>query len=190
MSPCLRSLRSVLPVTQLARQNGEMDALRHRMQEQEQQTSKSLSGAQERIAALEEEILKGESQRRKLHNVIQELRGNVRVFARVRPFLPGDGLTPETSNSVINMLGDDQGLTILKPKGDSPEAGRSGGAESHLFSFDRVFTPSTGQEQVFNEVSEFVQSALDGYQVCLFSCTYSYSACCGQALTSPLTPYP
>ena len=27
----------------------------------------------------------------KMHNVIQELRGNVRVFARVRPFLPGDG---------------------------------------------------------------------------------------------------
>lgn len=26
-----------------------------------------------------------------MHNTIQELRGNVRVFARVRPFLPGDG---------------------------------------------------------------------------------------------------
>ena len=25
-----------------------------------------------------------------MHNIIQELRGNVRVFARVRPFLPDD----------------------------------------------------------------------------------------------------
>ena len=26
-----------------------------------------------------------------MHNIIQELRGNVRVFARIRPFLPDDG---------------------------------------------------------------------------------------------------
>lgn len=39
----------------------------------------------------------------------------------------------------------------------------------HQFSFDRVFPPSAGQEAVFTEVSEFVQSALDGYNVCLFS---------------------
>ena len=25
-----------------------------------------------------------------MHNIIQELKGNIRVFARVRPFLPGD----------------------------------------------------------------------------------------------------
>ena len=32
-----------------------------------------------------------------------------------------------------------------------------------------MFPPSAGQEAVFTEVSEFVQSALDGYNVCLFS---------------------
>ena len=32
-----------------------------------------------------------------------------------------------------------------------------------------MFGPSIGQEAVFTEVSEFVQSALDGYSVCLFS---------------------
>ena len=26
-----------------------------------------------------------------MHNIIQELRGNVRVFARIRPFIPDDG---------------------------------------------------------------------------------------------------
>jgi hypothetical protein len=37
------------------------------------------------------QLLDGEAQRRKMHNLIQELRGNVRVYARVRPFLPADG---------------------------------------------------------------------------------------------------
>ena len=32
-----------------------------------------------------------------------------------------------------------------------------------------MFAPSAGQETIFQAVSEFVQSALDGYNVCLFS---------------------
>ena len=41
--------------------------------------------------------------------------------------------------------------------------------QKYDFSFDRVFSPGVGQESIFTEVSEFVQSALDGYSVCLFS---------------------
>jgi hypothetical protein len=40
---------------------------------------------------------------------------------------------------------------------------------THSFVFDRTFGSGDGQEQVFLEVSEFVQSALDGFNVCLFS---------------------
>ena len=42
-------------------------------------------------------------------------------------------------------------------------------SQSHKFSFDRVFGPTGTQENVYEEVSEFVQSSLDGYNVCLFS---------------------
>ena len=41
--------------------------------------------------------------------------------------------------------------------------------EEHIFSFDRVFGPAASQDLIFHEVSEFVQSALDGFNVCLFS---------------------
>ena len=37
------------------------------------------------------EIRNGEAERRKLHNCVQELKGNIRVFCRVRPILNTDG---------------------------------------------------------------------------------------------------
>lgn len=41
--------------------------------------------------------------------------------------------------------------------------------KDYPFAFDHIFGPETQQEDVFQEVSSFVQSALDGYNVCLFS---------------------
>ena len=109
-----------------------------------------------RIAELEALMLQGEIARRQMHNRIQELRGNIRVYVRTRPFLPGDGNQTEPS---IDACPDGESLSIVDHRG--------GG--DHSFKFDKVFRPSSGQDAVFEEVSDFVQSALDGYHVCLFS---------------------
>ena len=37
----------------------------------------------------------------RMHNLIQELRGNVRVFARIRPFLPGDNVPEDTEPCIV-----------------------------------------------------------------------------------------
>jgi kinesin family protein C1 len=109
-----------------------------------------------KIAALEAERLTWEATRRQMHNRIQELRGNIRVFVRTRPFLPGDG---DETVSAIDVAPDGESLSIFDTRTGAPFG----------FKFDKVFPPSTGQDHVFDEVSDFVQSALDGYNVCLFS---------------------
>lgn len=109
-----------------------------------------------RIVELEAQLLKGEQLRRVMHNRIQELRGNIRVYVRTRPFLPGDG---KNQGSSIDVCLDGESLSIVDNRNGNP----------HEFKFDKVFPPSAGQDLVFNEVSDFVQSALDGYHVCLFS---------------------
>ncbi|RLN62747.1 hypothetical protein BBJ29_001969, partial [Phytophthora kernoviae] len=93
----------------------------------------------------------------------QELRGNVRVFARTRPFLPSDHCDPNTALPVISCDFDGESLKLLRPGKSNAEPDTFG------FSFDRVFPPAAGQDSVFEQVSEFVQSSLDGYHVCLFS---------------------
>ena len=49
-----------------------------------------LETARHRIDELEVEAREAEMVRRRLHNLVQELKGNIRVFARVRPLLPSD----------------------------------------------------------------------------------------------------
>jgi len=112
-----------------------------------------------RIAELETQLTKGERLRRKMHNRIQELRGNIRVYVRTRPFLPADTRDRNAcTTSAIDVLPDGESLFIKDQKSNDIK-----------FNFDKVFPPSAGQDVVFEEVSDFVQSALDGYHVCLFS---------------------
>jgi len=111
-----------------------------------------------------------ETERRKLHNTIQELKGNIRVFCRVRPLLGAEVEQFGTKPRHLTFHNDKM-LDITRaadsPNGTSTSV--SGKAETFPFDFDHVFAPETSQECVFEEVSQLVQSAIDGYNVCIFA---------------------
>merc|ERR1712038_935288 len=142
----------------LSKLTAEINILKERIRAEEEKAVQNGEAAKKLQASLEAQIQEGRAERRRMHNLIQELGGNVRVFARIRPFLPGDHAAEDAEPCVVP-----KSETSLKIMMDEK------GTAEHKFSFDRVFPPSAGQEAVFTEVSEFVQSALDGYNVCLFS---------------------
>ncbi|QLL32049.1 hypothetical protein HG536_0C02180 [Torulaspora globosa] len=106
-------------------------------------------------------MIKEESMRRTLHNELQELRGNIRVFCRVRPLLPEEN----SSSSLINVheFCDDAGNQTIEVKKNS------GSSPPYIFRFDKVFTEEETNRDVFKEIGQLVQSSLDGYNVCIFA---------------------
>jgi kinesin family protein C1 len=154
------------------RHNKVVTELRATLETQRQESLAQLLEAQETASSAKEEkdlmvakVREQDTERRKLHNLIQELRGNVRVFARIRPFLKQDGDIPEDYEPWLRADPDGSSIHALA-RVDEDDSSRE---VSHSFQYDRVFDQKDGQDVVFLEVSEFVQSALDGYNVCLFS---------------------
>ncbi|KAK8429874.1 P-loop containing nucleoside triphosphate hydrolase protein [Phyllosticta citricarpa] len=123
---------------------------------------------QEAVDAAEETKAKlraEETLRRKLHNQVQELKGNIRVFCRVRP--PAEIEATETAEINYPDAGKDSKEVVIQ----GPEQKSAMGnvtRSTNPFSFDRVFGPKSQNGEVFEEISQLVQSALDGYNVCIF----------------------
>lgn len=70
----------------------EIEILKERLRSEENRSREMGVASESKVRELEDTIREGQAERRRMHNLIQELRGNVRVFARIRPFLPGDGV--------------------------------------------------------------------------------------------------
>ncbi|OMO76685.1 hypothetical protein CCACVL1_15493 [Corchorus capsularis] len=114
---------------------------------------------QDRLAEMEQKLIEGEDLRKRLHNTILELKGNIRVFCRVRPLLPDDGAATEAPvisyPTSVESLG--RGIDLIQSGNKYP------------FTFDKVFDHEASQQDIFVEISQLVQSALDGYKVCIFA---------------------
>lgn len=108
------------------------------------------------LADISGKLAKARKDNRELHNQVQDLKGQVRVFCRVRPV----GTTGDPSEAVVDADAEESEVVLSVP-------GVSGA--SRAFAFDRVFGPGASQADVFNEVQPLVRSVMDGYNVCIFA---------------------
>jgi len=121
-------------------------------QKLEVQTKASKEADQQtQILALHKRLLDEERQRRDMHNAIQEMKGNIRVVGRSRPAFEEDA---------------DMALRVSEGTGKMAVAH---GGETYNFELGNVFAGTSSQERIYEEVSGLVQSALDGYNVCIFA---------------------
>ncbi|XP_020238906.1 kinesin-like protein KIN-14I isoform X2 [Cajanus cajan] len=93
---------------------------------------------------------------RKLYNQVQDLKGSIRVYCRVRPFLSAQS---NYSSTVDNI--EDGTITISIPS--------KNGKGCRSFNFNKVFGPSASQAEVFSDMQPLIRSVLDGYNVCIFA---------------------
>ncbi|EWC46971.1 hypothetical protein DRE_03733 [Drechslerella stenobrocha 248] len=105
-----------------------------------------------------------ETLRRKLHNQVLELKGNIRVFCRVRPTL-----TAEAEPAKIDFPDQDDEAKDIKLYSMERSTIGIEAVKEHPFTFDKVFNPTCDNNLIFEEISQLVQSALDGYNVCIFA---------------------
>ncbi|KAK0659587.1 Kinesin-like protein klpA [Lasiodiplodia hormozganensis] len=129
--------------------------------ELQKQMQEAIDAAEEAKAKLRAE----ETLRRKLHNQVQELKGNIRVFCRVRP--PSETEVPQAAEIAYPDAGKDSKEVVIQGPQQKSAMGTITQSTSP-FTFDRVFGPGSQNAEVFDEISQLVQSALDGYNVCIF----------------------
>lgn len=143
---------------------------RHRQVFQSQ--SSNMTSLQSQVTSMElalqeitERHAKEKKRRQELHNILMELRGNIRVHCRIRPLMEFDcgnedqgslGKSGTRSEVVVHFV-DDENVCCRTAK------------HNKVFEFERVFGPTETQNGVFDEVQPMLTSLLDGYNICIMA---------------------
>ncbi|XP_062585616.1 kinesin-like protein KIF25 isoform X1 [Saccostrea cucullata] len=143
---------------------------RHRQVFQSQNSS--MTSLQSQVTNMElalqeitERHAKEKKRRQELHNILMELRGNIRVHCRIRPLMEfdcgnedsGSLGKPGTRSEVVVHFVDDENVCCRTAK------------HNKVFEYERVFSPTESQNDIFEEVQPMLTSLLDGYNICIMA---------------------
>eukprot|EP01059_Diplonema_ambulator_P011535 TRINITY_DN2149_c0_g1_i1.p1 TRINITY_DN2149_c0_g1~~TRINITY_DN2149_c0_g1_i1.p1 ORF type:complete len:986 (+),score=433.48 TRINITY_DN2149_c0_g1_i1:73-2958(+) len=129
-------------------QMSEWTAERDRLKQIADDAAKKMEENDEHLKFAVERYKKEEKRRRELYNQLMELKGNIRVYCRVKP-----------SDEDYAFLEDDMTLKVKDPTNGKVQT----------YEFDKVFPQAASQVEVFEEAKGLAVSVLDGYYVCIFA---------------------
>ncbi|CAD7956137.1 unnamed protein product [Amoebophrya sp. A120] len=96
-----------------------------------------------------------------------EVKGNIRVFVRIRPMTPAEESNKEKAAQM--KIDERSGNMELESASFLNVSGCEKQTNKWTFHYDRVFNTDASQKIVFEEISQLVKSALDGYKVAIFA---------------------
>mmetsp|Transcript_9385 Transcript_9385/g.11317 ORF Transcript_9385/g.11317 Transcript_9385/m.11317 type:complete len:841 (+) Transcript_9385:48-2570(+) len=118
-----------------------------------------ISEQQSSIGALLKNYRREYEERRKLFNLVQELRGNIRVFCRCRPPSAKELERDADSGGAVCVQFPEEGtIRVENDRGNVKQ-----------WEFDQMFDFKAQQSAIYQEVSPLVTSVLDGYNACIFA---------------------
>ncbi|KAJ7555016.1 hypothetical protein O6H91_05G018800 [Diphasiastrum complanatum] len=124
------------------------------MDKKNRENAATISSQADQLTELEELYREEQFLRKQYYNLMQDMKGKIRVYARWRPLLERE----IADQQKIILLAPDQ-FTLQHPWKDKPKQ----------YHFDHVFDDHASQETVFEDTKYLVQSAVDGYNVCIFA---------------------
>ncbi|XP_004509479.1 kinesin-like protein KIN-14E isoform X1 [Cicer arietinum] len=155
-----KSIISVKDSELAALQNNlkELDELREIKEDidrKNEQTAAILKMQGAQLAEMEALYKEEQVLRKRYFNVIEDMKGKIRVYCRLRPVSEKE-VSEKEGEAVIAV---DEFTVEFLWKEDKPKQ----------FMYDRVFRGDATQETVFEDTRYLVQSAVDGYNVCIFA---------------------
>ncbi|KAJ7514668.1 hypothetical protein O6H91_23G054700 [Diphasiastrum complanatum] len=136
----------------------ELDNLREMKEDLDRKDAQSVEMIKwqaNRISELETLYKDEQVLRKRYYNLMEDMKGKIRVYARWRPLVEKEML--ENQRTVIWTPDE---FTVEHPWKDN---------KSKQYQFDHVFDDQASQEEIFEDTKYLVQSAVDGYNVCIFA---------------------
>lgn len=115
----------------------------------------SIAELKEKNQQKEQELKDSLRQRKLLHNQLEDLKGKIRVYCRIRPMNRS-----EVSKKCNNILTISDEFTVNSETKQG---------QIKPFVYDSVFGPNSSQDEIFEDTKRLIQSAVDGYNVCIFA---------------------
>ncbi|KAL2247148.1 kinesin-like protein KIN-14I [Sesamum indicum] len=133
----------------------ELREMKEDIDRKNEQTAAILKRQGAQLAEMEALYKEEQVMRKRYFNMIEDMKGKIRVYCRLRPLSE-----KEISEKERNAMASVDEFTV-------EHTWRDDRVKQHMY--DRVFDGRATQEDVFEDTKYLVQSAVDGYNVCIFA---------------------